>query len=122
MVDEMLQPDGSTILATYSPSTSPYNDSTPGYSIMATFEGTIAYKCRDFGIWLRGEYLLLLNSVALDNTKGVLSVPGPAFITNAYIVGETDNLGYIVDYWGMEPYGRARPVVWTNNMPIQGIG
>ena len=74
MVDEMLQPDGSTPLGSYSPQTAPYNSSTSGAPIMATFENTLVYKCRDHGVWTRGAYLRVLNTIALDNQNGMLCV------------------------------------------------
>jgi hypothetical protein len=74
MVDEMLQKDGSTPLGSYEPQMGPYNDTTSGTPVMAVFENTISYKNRDFGVWTRGGYLHVLNTVALDNTNGMLCV------------------------------------------------
>lgn len=74
MVDEMIQPDGSTPLGSYNPQQGPYNTTTTGTPVMATFEGTLVYKNRDFGVWTRGGYIHLLNTVALDNLHGMLLV------------------------------------------------
>ena len=135
MVDEMLQPDGSTPLGSYNPTLPPYNNTNSGTPVLAVFEGTIAYKCRDHGIWTRAAYIHVYNSVVQDNANGILcvyntsnalliiiQVPGPSFVENAYIIGETNNIGYVYDYWGMAPYNRSRPVPWTNAAPILGLG
>ena len=140
MVDEMVEPDQTTPLGSYIPSEGPYNQTFMYQSyryipVTAVFENTLAYKCRDHGIWTvcfghfggkfnffqRGRSIHILNAVAVDNTNGILCVPGASLVENALIIGESDNIGTPLKNW-LPDFPRSRPVWWTNAMPVLGIG
>ena len=121
----MVEEDGSTPLNNYSPKLGPYNSSTYEWEYTpapAVFTNTIAYKCRQHGIWTRGAHLTVSGSILLDNTNGMLMVPGPVYVENTYIEGETNNIGTPIHYSWLPDMPRSRPVWWTNAMPILGVG
>ena len=112
MVDEMLEPDETTPINSYTPRQGPFNYTLPdtwNYAeVIAVFTNFIGYKNREHGVWTRGGPIHVKNVVLLDNTVAILLVPGPTLVENALIVGESDNIGTEFNYWGMESMGRYR--------------
>ena len=106
----MLEPDGSTPLASYTPRQGHYNYTLPqSYSypsVVATFTNFVGYKCREHGVWTRGGPIVIENAILLDNTNAVTCVPGPSMVVDSLIVGETDNIGTVFNYWGMASMNR----------------
>eukprot|EP00029_Vermamoeba_vermiformis_P004387 TRINITY_DN1492_c0_g1_i3.p1 TRINITY_DN1492_c0_g1~~TRINITY_DN1492_c0_g1_i3.p1 ORF type:complete len:929 (-),score=277.46 TRINITY_DN1492_c0_g1_i3:40-2826(-) len=68
-----------------------------------------AYKCRDHGIWGRGDNIIIHNARVADNTVGI-NCPNINVIQGALVVGETDNVGNPkFDY----EEGRSRYIPYT---------
>ncbi|KAL6059281.1 hyaluronoglucosaminidase [Balamuthia mandrillaris] len=112
-IDDMLRSDGTTELGSYNPRLGPYNIvSKPNawqYDLIdAIFEGIIAYKNREYGVWTRGGPLRFVDLVLMDNRHGFNAVPGPSLLEDSLIVGESDNIGNpsrTIDY-----FNRSQPI------------
>eukprot|EP00003_Mantamonas_plastica_P007241 TRINITY_DN1606_c1_g1_i1.p1 TRINITY_DN1606_c1_g1~~TRINITY_DN1606_c1_g1_i1.p1 ORF type:complete len:1405 (-),score=404.75 TRINITY_DN1606_c1_g1_i1:73-4287(-) len=133
-LDDFQNADGTTATKSFTPRIGPYDTAilgagetvdafswklTPKVSRM---HNLLAYKCRSHGIWTRSSYTEVYDSIVEDNTFGVLFVPGPNFLRDSTIVGETDNIGTVVNPSWLPAVTRSRPVYWNSNYPIAGFG
>jgi cell migration-inducing and hyaluronan-binding protein len=123
-IDDMLLPDGTTDLASYSPKQPPYLDAkgnnieSSAARVDAVFKNFISYKNRRYGSWSRGGPLVFTNFVLLDNLHGYNAVPGPSYLMDSLIVAETENKGLPVLSGDGE---RSRPGSSNANQPLKGV-
>ncbi len=69
-VDEMLNSDGTTSLASYNPRVGPYIGDVQSWELPmvdATFTNVISYKNRQHGIWTRGGPIVVSDAIVMDN-------------------------------------------------------
>ena len=122
-IDRGQRADGSIETFQYLPRAPPYKN--PHYSwaypgVDAIFDSFIAYKCRNFGFWARGDHIILQNSKLLGNLNGVLNPAFPGLVRNSLIVGESGNKGNPVHIGWLPDMDSSRPVPWSNEVPLMG--
>ncbi|NNC41795.1 MAG: transmembrane domain-containing protein [Acidimicrobiia bacterium] len=117
-VDNGPEPDGTTDSTNYRPRSIPTDeDSDP---VIAHFDGVIAYKNRDRGIWTRGDHHLVTNAVLADNGVGASFASSETGIDGGLIVGESANLGNPHSWEETGPGGRSLPAPWDPAETIRG--
>eukprot|EP01135_Chromosphaera_perkinsii_P010646 Nk52_evm46s2192 gene=Nk52_evmTU46s2192 len=123
MIDDGQNPDGTIVHATYTPRSPPYKqpfNSWGSQEVDAIFDQFLAYKCRKFGFWARGDHIVLQNSKLLGNTGGVLNPTFPGIVRDTLIVGESGNKGNPVHVKWLPDMNVSRPIPWSNEFPILG--
>lgn len=73
-----------------------YNPGVPAY-----FDGFIAYKNRDFGVWTQSENIHVINAKLYDNKIAARMIAGRNSLQDSIVAIDTDNLG-------VPPPGRIR--------------
>jgi len=124
-IDDMLNPDETLSMASYTPRVPPYNNDAGQTKelweldmVDAHFTNFVSYKNRRYGSWSRGGPLKFSNFVLLDNLNGFNAVPGPSYLEDSLVIGETDNVGIaILD----GERGRSRPYQWSVETLIKGV-
>jgi len=112
-IEEMLLSDGTTEINGYYPD--------PPYDV-ATFYNFTAYKCRNYGAWVKGSTLILTDFYVFDNRVQLTAPTGPTVTVNAMIIGETNNLGDTT-FRPLLDVGRSRPDLVKSGagQPLIGI-
>ncbi|WP_295819166.1 G8 domain-containing protein [uncultured Deinococcus sp.] len=87
----------------------------------ATFAAFTAYKQRDHGIWLRGEYLTVAGAALADNGVGATFASDQTTLTGSLLVGETANVGRPPSWEKTGAGGRSLPRPWEPDFPIRGF-
>jgi cell migration-inducing and hyaluronan-binding protein len=108
-VDDGPLPDGTTEPAHHQAFTDPIpppdGEGPSAGALVTRFERTTAYKNRERGIWLRGGDQVVSGAVLADNGIGSTFASIDATIEDALVVGETANVGSVVD--ADEPRGEG---------------
>ncbi|PRP82932.1 hypothetical protein PROFUN_06709 [Planoprotostelium fungivorum] len=117
MIDDMQKSDGTTEMAGYSPRLGPY-DNTNGQSTTSTFTRFLAYKCRDSGVWTKGDNHLFSSLTLVDNSRGIMP-NGHSMFQDSTVIGESDNIGNLVGFY--KSSNRSYPSQWGDvNTFLQG--
>lgn len=118
-VDSGPRPSGETEATYYAPRVDPSDrDSDP---VVARFDRLTAYMNRDRGVWLRGEYHVVSNSVLADNRSGATFASAESFLEDSLVVGETANKGMTESWEEPGHDGRALPFFWEPEAQITGF-
>ncbi len=122
-VDDGPTPDGAVEVTVYEPRLDPIppaegEEESP--SVTAVFDGFVAYKNRERGIWLRGVDHVVTNAVLADNAIGATFASYESYLENSLVVGESANTGTPYEGERTGTGGRTLPFPWQPDFPIRG--
>ena len=122
-VDDGPTVDGETEVTVYEPHLDPIppvEGEEDSSTITAVFDGFVAYKNRERGIWLRGVDHVVTNAVLADNAIGATFASYESYLENSLVVGESANTGTPYEGERTGAGGRTLPFPWEPDFPIRG--
>ncbi|KAG2382836.1 hypothetical protein C9374_004803 [Naegleria lovaniensis] len=121
-VEEQMLPDGTSEIEGYYPAT--WNGSVLiSNRGIATFRNFTGYKNRNYGAWVKGAIIQLLDFYVFDNRVQLTAPTGPTVTVNAVMIGETSNTGDSSFRPNVDLGGRSRPDLYRKGgVSVQIIG
>lgn len=121
--DDFPNADGTTTQGSWNPLRPPYSAVTAAYNTPAAparLNFNNAYKNRQYGIWFKGGYFLIQNSLLIDNGIGVNTPGSGNLFYDSTIIAETENIGTPGYTRYYDDKGRSRPRLWDVTFPVHG--
>ena len=89
--------------------------------VLAVFENYVGYKHRGAAAWFRGDHTVMRGALLADNAVGVTFASDLSGLEDSIVVGETANLGTIMNWERDVSDDRSLPRPWQSDFAIRGF-